>query len=90
MEKVNIKDIALKYGIINGYSFHSNTKLAKENFNNFCKDFAQQILKLAAENANMRISDRKGQQYVKYESIDSYTKIIVNEQSILDTINQVE
>ena len=79
MKKINIKDLSSKYGIINGYSVHSNTHLAAENFNNFCKDFAQQILTLAAEKVHNSTCD------LEYSSENEELQ-----QSILDIINQIE
>lgn len=79
MKKINIKELSSKYGIINGYSVHSNTHLASENFNEFCKDFAQQVLELAAEKVHNSTCD------LEYSSENEKLQ-----QSILNTINQIE
>lgn len=53
------------------------------------KDFAKELLELAAENANLSISSRGVETYFDnfYSGVDN---VEVNKQSILDTIKQVE
>ena len=80
--KINTEELAIKYGIMRGYTIHSNPKLAEENFNKFLKEFSKQLLELAAENAENEIEYDMEGNFVCYGT--------VNKQSILDTINQVE
>ena len=52
-------------------------------------EFSKQLLELAAENANLSISSRGADTYFSdfYSAMDD---VEVNQQSILDTIKQVE
>lgn len=85
--KINTEELAIKYGIMRGYTIHSNPKLAEENFNKFLKEFSKQLLELAAENAKTREMTElwSGQVWD-----DGPLPICIDKQSILDTINQVE
>lgn len=80
--RINIEELAVKYGIMKGYTIHSNPKLAEENFNKFLKEFGKQLLELAAENAENEIEYDMEGNFICYGT--------VNKQSILDTIKQVE
>ena len=80
--RINIEELAVKYGIMKGYTIHSNPKLAEENFNKFLKEFAKQLLELAAENAENEIEYDMEGNFICYGN--------VNKQTILDIIKQVE
>ena len=84
--KINTEKLAIKYGIMKGYTIHSNPKIAEENFNKFLKEFANQLLELAAENAKMQGGNCYGEDGELYASYP----LRIDKQSILDTINQVE
>lgn len=85
--KINTEELAIKYGIMRGYTIHSNPKLAEENFNKFLKEFSKQLLELAAENATINGGNCYG---VTDEGLYAQFPLIVNKQSILDTIKQIE
>ena len=85
--KINTEELAIKYGIMRGYTIHSNPKLAEENFNKFLKEFSKQLLELAAENAKINGGNCYG---VTDEGLYAQFPLVVDKQSILDTINQVE
>ena len=80
--RINIEELAVKYGIMKGYTIHSNPKLAEENFNKFLKEFAKQLLELAAENAENEIEYDMEGNFICYGT--------VNKQTILDIIKQIE
>lgn len=85
--KINTEELAIKYGIMKGYTIHSNPKLAEENFNKFLKEFSKQLLELAAENATIN----GGNCYaVTDEDLYAQFPLIIDKQSITNTINQVE
>ena len=84
--KINIEELAVKYGILKGYTIHSNPKLTEENFNKFLKEFAKQLLELAAENAKMQSGNCYGEDGELYASYP----LRIDKQSIINTIKQVE
>ena len=64
-------------------NYNDEPAISKDKFKELCLEFGKQLLELAAENA--RIKD-------KYTSVGpaEYIGKVVNKQSILDTIKQVE
>jgi hypothetical protein len=92
--KINLKELALKYSIINGLTIHSNPDIIKKNFDNLLTDLAKQVLELAAENA--RITEKDSIPEDDYEIIYQTSNqgpdldYIISKQSILDTIKQIE
>ena len=84
--KINTEELAIKYGIMRGYTIHSNPKLAEENFNKFLKEFSKQLLELAAENAKMQSGNCYGEDGELYASYP----LRIDKQSIINTIKQVE
>jgi hypothetical protein len=40
---MTVEEVGQKYGIINGFTLHSNPSIAKENFNNAMKEYASQF-----------------------------------------------
>ena len=79
-KKMNLEDLAIKHGIINGFTIHSSPTLAKQSFINYSKNLCKQILELAA---------RK----IKSDALETYGTDIPDcwdENSILDTINEIE
>ena len=84
--KINLEDILIKM-FENGQPFYNG-----KNIKSAMLEFGQQLLELAAENAELKLK-------IKLECTESQLEngfcfgdnaIIVNKQSILDTINQVE
>lgn len=83
-KEIDLDEIILSHN----YNFHSLTEIEKdlvkkellgydyEDFKEILKKFAEQLLKLAAENADADIND--------------FGEIVINKQSILDTINQIK
>jgi hypothetical protein len=93
-KKINLKELSAKHGFINGFTIHSNSTLAQQALNNLLLEFGKQLLELAAENAEIdqikkldKIHNLAFKSYYADE-IDMY--IIVDNQSILDTIKQIE
>ena len=84
--KINLEDILIKM-FENGQPFYNG-----KNIKSAMLEFGQQLLELAAENAELKLK-------IKLECTESQLEngfcfgdnaIIVNKQSILNTINQVE
>ena len=85
MEKINLEDFCSRYGMIDGYTIHSNLTLGKVWFNRMMIDYTKKVLELAAKNAKLQFTT---------SSIlgppDILSKPTVDKQSILNTINQIE
>ena len=60
--------------------------LTKDKFKELCLEFGKQLLELAAENANVEIFE----EYDKYKETYIIESAIVNKQSIINTIKQIE
>ena len=80
--KINIEEIWMKHWEkLDDNKNHKLSDLAKS----FALDFGNQLLELAAENAETKMASPDNYGHEPYND----SRIIVNKQSILDTIKQV-
>lgn len=84
------KKINLDRIIFNHIDTSDMLELDIQALRNGFKQFGEQILQLAAENASIKVSNYKMSYYTSEIQIDDYTEAIIDKQLILDTIHQVE
>ena len=88
--KINLESIILEaYGCKDVNDFQKSNDVSIQMIKEICIEAIRQVIELAAENANLSISSRGGDTYFSdfYSAMDD---VEVNQQSILDTIKQIE
>lgn len=88
-KKINLEEIILDiYGCQNVEDFQKSFDISIKMTKDICKQACKQILELAAENA--KITAKLKENYNELSMLDEWTTYIVDKQSILNTINQIE
>ena len=93
-KKINLEEI-IEDELYNRHLYFN--KINNIQIKNICLEFGRQLLELAAENAILTLNEDEDYSFLEsfpknlgfeYEGI--YNLVTINEQSILDTIKQVE
>ena len=88
-EKINLEKI-IKEELYNKHLYFNKTNTVQ--IKNICLEFGKQLLELAAENAECKLRNKIECSNSQLENgfVIGNNAIVINKQSILDTINQVE
>lgn len=97
--KINLEKIILDaYGCKDLNEFNRCYTISIQMITEIMLEFGNQLLELAAKNANIKIGSRLGWEELKYKFVksneftgynDSYSKVTIDKQSITNTINQI-
>lgn len=82
--KINLEEIANKFGFLMGISIHSNSAVSHRKLKDAMKEACRQVLELAAENAETINKE------INRSPEPSILVQVIDKQSILNTINQIE
>lgn len=88
---INLETIILEaYGCKDAHDFQQSFDISMQMIKEITIEAIRQALELAANNANMKVENYKGAYFSDKEYSDNYTDIVVNKNSITDTIKQVK
>ena len=88
-KKINLEEIILDiYGCQNVEDFQKSFDISIKMTKDICKQACKQLLELAAENAEITVKLKENCNELSL--LDEWTTYIVDKQSILKTINQIE
>lgn len=89
--KINLEEIYNRFDYISRVETDSSNIDFKGNMIKAMKEACRQTLELAAENAKIIVVEGGFMEINRGMETESYpTKYVINKQSILDTINQIE